>query len=131
MSPPAPAAEPQAREASRPASVPTVSIGDQAPPRTERSTPGGTARPFSDAAEESAEDERAADIFGTVAALRERVPNTYVITLENGQVWSQVTSERYLLRVGDRVRIYPTHWGKSYRLTVADRHGFIQVQRVR
>lgn len=128
---PAPTAEPPAHEAPRPAAIPTVSIGDQAPPRTEKSAPRRSARSLSDAAEESAEDDQAADIFGTVAALQERVPNAYLITLENGQVWRQMTSERYLLRVGDRVRIYPTHWGKSYRLTVAERHGFIQVQRVR
>lgn len=71
------------------------------------------------------------EFTGTIAALREGVPNEYRITLDNGQVWQQMRPEQYPLRVGHEVRIYPTRWGDSYRLTVEDLNGFIQVERVR
>lgn len=72
-----------------------------------------------------------AQILSRIAALDERLPNSYLITLENGQTWRQVRSERYSLRVGHHVRIYPTRWGNSYRLTAEESRGFIQVERVR
>ena len=37
---------------------------------------------------------------------------------------------RATLRVGDKVQIAPSGWGKSYRLTVDGRSGFIQVERI-
>lgn len=71
------------------------------------------------------------EITSSIVALDERSPNRHVITLENGQVWHQTITERFPLRVGEKVRIYPTHWGTSYRLTALDRNGFIQVKRIR
>lgn len=70
------------------------------------------------------------EIVATIKALRETVPNSYVITLDNGQVWRQMAPKVYNFQPGDQVRIYPSHWGKSYRLTVEKLRGFIQVERV-
>jgi hypothetical protein len=75
--------------------------------------------------------EEAGQIVSRILALDERLPNAYLITLENGQTWRQVHSERYPLRVGHQVRVYPTPWGSSYRLTTEESKGFIQVERVR
>ena len=63
--------------------------------------------------------------------LRETVPNSYVITLENGQVWRQMRAKWYPLRLGQRVRVHSTGWGDAYRLTIEETGGFIQVERVR
>lgn len=71
------------------------------------------------------------EMFGTIESLRELSPNRYVITLTNGQVWRQMRADLYNLRAGHQVRIYPTRWGSSYRLTVEELKGFIQVERIR
>jgi hypothetical protein len=71
------------------------------------------------------------EIVAVVTELRETVPNTWTITLDNGQVWRQTPPKFYPLRPGIEVRLYPTGWGDSYRLTVAEQKSFIQVQRVR
>lgn len=68
---------------------------------------------------------------GTITSLRERVPGQYSITLDNGQVWQQQFSERYPLRVGERVRIYKSRFGSGLRLQADGRNGFTPVERVR
>lgn len=70
------------------------------------------------------------DIFARVVELRETVPNAYLITLDNGQVWRQTVPEIYPLREGYPVRIYYSRW-RAYRLTNEQLRGFIQVERVR
>ncbi len=70
------------------------------------------------------------EMTATIASVREVAPNRHLITLENGQVWRQMQPERYRLRPGQHARIYSTRWGASYRLTVEELRGFIQVQRV-
>ena len=70
------------------------------------------------------------DIHAKVAALRETVPNSYLITLDNGQVWRQTEPEAYPLRQGSDVRIYVSKWG-GFRLSNPVLRGFIQVERVR
>ena len=70
------------------------------------------------------------EFFGTIVGLRERLPNAYVIRLDNGQIWEQTEPKRYSLRPGLEVRIYPTRWGSRYRLTGIDAGGHIQVRRV-
>lgn len=84
-------------------------------------------------AEERAEAAEAAanEIHATITALRERGPNSWLITLDNGQMWDQVRPQWYPLRPGQQVRLYPTNWGSSYRLSEVGRGGYIQVQRVR
>jgi hypothetical protein len=89
------------------------------------------AEPSTRAASAAEEDGQPGDIVSTIAALDERLPDQYVITLENGQTWHQMTSKRYALRVGQRVRVYSTHWGNSYRLAAEELKGFIQVERLR
>jgi hypothetical protein len=87
--------------------------------------------PRAAAARSQSQDETPSEFYGTVAAVRETVPNTYVITLENGQVWRQTRPNRYPLQVGYRVRIYESGWGSSYRMSSEELRGFIQVERVR
>ena len=70
------------------------------------------------------------EVTGTIAAMRQRIPNSFVITLEDGQIWEQTMPKRYPLRPGLQVRIYPTSWGDSWRLTGVDLHGHIQVRRI-
>jgi hypothetical protein len=60
----------------------------------------------------SAPAESRPDVVSTITELRETVPNAYIITLENA------------------VRIYPSNWGDSYRLTVEELRSHIQVERV-
>ncbi|MDX1561897.1 MAG: hypothetical protein R3305_03180 [Gammaproteobacteria bacterium] len=62
--------------------------------------------------------------------MRERLPSSYVIQLDNGQIWEQTEPKRYPLRPGLEVRVYPTRWGSRYRLTGVDTGGHIQVRRV-
>ncbi len=85
-----------------------------------------------DAAEQSQESDAAeGQYLGTITAIRERIPDSYVITLDNGQIREQAAPKRYPLRPGLEVRLYATNWGKSYRLTGLGSGGHIQVRRVR
>jgi hypothetical protein len=70
------------------------------------------------------------EIEARVTDLRETVPNSYLITLDNGQVWRQTVPKMYALREGSPVRIYYSRW-RTYRLTNDQLKGFIQVERVR
>ena len=70
-----------------------------------------------------------AEWVGIITALREREPDQYLITLDTGQMWLQRGSERYGLRVGQRVRIEQTRFG--LRLQADGVNGFIHVARVR
>ena len=70
------------------------------------------------------------ELRSTITALRETVPNSYLITLENNQVWRQMRPERYRIQVGHDVRIYPSPFGSSFRLSADELRGFIQVERV-
>jgi hypothetical protein len=84
--------------------------------------------------EEKAHAQEAAaadDIMSRVKELREVVPNTWIITLDNGQVWRQSQSKQYPLREGQQVRIYGTRWGNASRLSAEGINSFIQVERVR
>jgi hypothetical protein len=71
------------------------------------------------------------EIHAKVVELRETVPNAFLITLDNGQVWRQ-TQPRYdyALRPGSVVRIYASRW-RSFRLDSPQQRGYIQVERVR
>jgi len=70
------------------------------------------------------------DVIAAVASLREIVPNRFMITLDNGQVWRQIVPQPYALRQGSEVRIYYSRWN-TFRLTNEQLRGFIQVERVR
>jgi hypothetical protein len=69
------------------------------------------------------------EIVATVTELRQTVPNAYVITLDNGQVWRQAHPMPYPLRTGLVVRLRETTFG--YRLSAPELHGQINVERVR
>lgn len=79
------------------------------------------------AAPESADGRHSA----TIRAVRERLPNSYVITLDSGQVWEQTAPKPYLLRPGAKVTLYRTRWGDAYRLAAEGSGSHIQVRRVR
>lgn len=70
------------------------------------------------------------ELRSTITALRETVPNSHIITLENGQLWRQMRPERYRIQVGHDVRIYPSPFGSSFRLSADELRGFIQVERI-
>lgn len=96
--------------------------------RSERRAMREAERDAAPAARDSAPDP--AEFSGRIVELRERLPNAYVIRLDNGQIWEQTEPKRYALRPGLEVRIYPTRWGSRYRLTGIDSGGHIQVRRV-
>jgi hypothetical protein len=80
---------------------------------------------------ERANDEDAREIVSTIVDVRETRSNTSLVTLDNGQIWRQMQPKWYPMRPGQAVRLYPTSWGNSYRLTAEDLNSFIQVERVR
>jgi hypothetical protein len=63
--------------------------------------------------------------------LRMGLPDRWIVTLASGQVWRQTVTGAFNLRKGMEVRIYPTRWGKGYRLSAQGVNGFIQVERVK
>jgi hypothetical protein len=81
----------------------------------------------------SATDEPpAVEIVSEIVGLRETVPGRLEITLANGQVWRQTSSDRYHLQVGHSVRVYRARLSSLYfRLTAPVLRGFVQVERVR
>src|SRR5205814_6021710 len=119
------------------ASEPTVPSTDAAVP-TGPSTDAVVESPKSASESRSDENGRGAErgserqpveIVAKVAELRQTVPNAYVITLDNGQVWRQAHPMPYPLRTGLVVRVRETKFG--YRLSAPELHGQIQVERVR
>ena len=71
------------------------------------------------------------ELIARVAEIKELNRNRFLITLQNGQVWEQMQTRRFALAEGDEVRIYPSRWGSSYRLSSQSHKGYIQVQRLR
>jgi hypothetical protein len=70
-------------------------------------------------------------ITAAISALRQTVPNAWLITLDNGQVWRQDYPEPYPLKVGQRVEIGRAGRLSGVRLTAAGARGSIQVEQVR
>jgi hypothetical protein len=102
-----------------------------APPPT-----GADAAPISGESEASGREARAAEraereFTSSVTALREIQPGRVEVTLANGQVWRQTHSDRYALLVGHEVKLYPSGFGKYFRLSSMESRGFIQVERVK
>lgn len=69
-------------------------------------------------------------LLDVVTSARFYKQDIWQITLSSGQIWRQVNARIFSLREGDKVQIAPSGWGKSYRLTVEGRSGFIQVERL-
>lgn len=101
-----------------------------APGAASTSPPPPASSASSDARGRDREEEATPDIQARIAELRETVPNAYLITLDNGQVWRQTVPKAYPLQAGHPVRIYYSRW-RSYRLTNETLKSFIQVERVR
>jgi hypothetical protein len=78
---------------------------------------------------ERSPEQQPVEIVATVTELRPTVPNAYVITLDNGQVYRQAHPMPYPLRVGLVVRVRETNFG--YRLSAPELNGQINVERVR
>lgn len=125
------------REVPARASEPTVPSTDTAAPTrpstdTAVESPKSASEPRSDENGRGAErgsERQPVEIVAKVAELRQTVPNAYVITLDNGQVWRQAHPMPYPLRTGLVVRVRETKFG--YRLSAPELHGQIQVERVR
>lgn len=104
-------------------------------PRADRRDPGAATTEPSDrpapAVVREAPTDEADEIVATVTKVQEVEPNAYLIYLDNDQVWRQNRPKRYPLFAGAEVRLSPTHWGPSYRLTDPNVGSFIQVERVR
>jgi hypothetical protein len=105
---------------------------DERSSRPERRAERGAERSSSDDLQsaDAVEDAGQPEYSGTIVALNERLPNAYVITLDNGQIWQQTEPKQYPLRPGIKVRIYPTRWGNHYRLNGWGSGAHIQVRRV-
>ncbi len=69
-------------------------------------------------------------LLDTISAAKYYKPDIWQLTLSSGQIWRQMNARDFTVRIGDKVQIYPSGWGKSYRLTVEGRSGFIQVERL-
>ncbi len=71
------------------------------------------------------------ELVGTIAQLDERRPNMWDVTLSNDQVWRQINSDVYRLQEGMEIRIYPSPFAGSFRMSAKGKNGFIQVRRIR
>ena len=81
--------------------------------------------------EARAADRAETEVLSSVTALREIQPGRVEVTLANGQVWRQTHSDPYNLLVGHQVKIYPSGFGKYFRLTSTEVRGYTQVERVK
>ena len=128
-----------APEAAAPPARPTPQAADTAPRSTnsaaESAPPAANDGPaefgFRQRARPKQEPAGVPEIRATIAELRETVPNAFLITLDNGQVWRQTRPDPYVtLKVGYDVRINMSRF-RAYRLTSSDMRGHVQVERVR
>jgi hypothetical protein len=67
----------------------------------------------------------------TVVDLTEFKPEVWTITLDNGQVWRQLYTQRYNLREGDKITIYRKEGALQFRLEAERFSGMIRVERVK
>jgi len=119
------------------ASAPTAAAASSAPaaasgaPAAPASAPAAAAPASSSSFGEPSKrrDDDAPDLVAKIAELRETVPNTYLITLDNGQVWRQTQSMAYPLRPGLDIRVRQSKFG--YRMSAPELRGQIPVERVR
>jgi hypothetical protein len=124
--PAATSAAPAAPAAATSTAAPTTTIAVPATSSTAPAEFGFRERP-----EEPEDAPPPPEVRAKVTELRETVPNTYLITLDNGQIWRLTQPEPYLsLRVGHDARIYFSRW-RTYRLESPQVRGFLQVERVR
>jgi hypothetical protein len=118
-----------AESRARAPATPTEKGGESSRSGRQREQPVEDTDPVEDADNE-APNEPAEDVVAKVVRLREIEPNAYLIYLDNDQVWRQNRPRYYALQVGAEVRLRPTRWGTSYRLTDPNLGSFIQVERI-
>jgi hypothetical protein len=118
-----------------PAQAPPVATSAAAPPAPSSGTSAQSASApdtgHNSAPQGDAKVKKPSEIVAIVTELHEAVPNAWLITLDNGQVWRQSSPQRFALKTGQRVTLRSTKWGVSYRLSADTLNGFIQVERVR
>jgi len=128
---PAPAARAAAPTPAAPAARPNPPVEPSSKAAVEAPSPASQPRSDKKSARAERDAEPQPEIVAKVVELRETVPNAYVITLDNGQVWRQTAPMPYPLRTGLEVRLRPGKWGTAYRLTAPELRGQIQVKRER
>ena len=104
--------------------------GAAAPPTAANTAPAPAAGAASKREARSADREEL-EIMSSITGLREIQPGRVEVTLANGQVWRQTHSDPYNLLVGHEVKIYPSGFGKYFRLSSTRVRGFTQVERVK
>jgi pyruvate/2-oxoglutarate dehydrogenase complex dihydrolipoamide acyltransferase (E2) component len=130
---PPPPAPPAVLQPPAPAPPPTAAPRAAAPAAAAPSAPAERNVRAEDARVANGDSADSPALTGTIVALREIVPNRWLITLNNGESWRQTFAERYPLQIGQRVELTRNNrfGGKSYRLTAAGVNGRIQVEPVR
>jgi hypothetical protein len=114
--PPEPAAAPEVESPPRAAEAP-------APPPSETAVEDVQPPPPQNASV-SEKRERPKEYTATVVAMRERPYGQKVVTLDNGEVWSeQFASRSFLVEVGDTVTMKSGRFSKSYRLVAPGGRG--------
>jgi hypothetical protein len=116
------AAAPQPAPAAPSAAAPSAAAPSAQPQRNVR---------VEDARVANGTPSREPALSGTISALREIVPNRWLITLDNGQMWRQTYAEPFRLRIGQRVELTQGRGRSSYELTAVGMSGDIQVESVR
>jgi hypothetical protein len=106
-----------------PTAAATAPTASAQPPQARASAPASTASPTAPPAVASTGTASSAtdtegfpqrstppppDIVATVTELHETVPNAWLITLDNGQVWRQNIPQRFALKPGQRVTLHGT-----------------------
>jgi hypothetical protein len=102
-----------------------------AAPSTAANTAPAPAASATSKREARAADRAELEVMSSITALREILPGRVEVTLANGQVWRQTHSDPYNLLVGHEVKIYPSGFGKYFRLSSTEVRGFTQVERVK
>lgn len=137
---PAPAAPPAsaARSAAPPAAAATaapVASAHATPATPPNASPAAPSAPATHSSAEknsgSGNTTAPSEIVAKVTALSRTVPDAWLITLDNGQVWRQTYPQAYALTPGVQVTLRPSRWGGAFRLTGDGMNGYIQVEKVR
>jgi biotin carboxyl carrier protein len=118
-----PTAEPDAgaRQAELPADAPPAPAPATAPAAGE----SAAAAPAEPAPKQEPENEYAA----VVTAMRTRPHGQVVVTLDNGQTWSeQYASRRFLVEVGDTVTMKKARFSSAYRLVAPGGRAYTMIR---
>ena len=107
-------------------------VGSAAPPAAATKPSSSEVASFGTPAARVVErDDGRQELHDKINALQRTPAGAWIVTLASGQVWRQTVPEHFNLTAGDEVRISPSKWGESYRLSSGSLRGFIQVERVK